>query len=237
MLGMLMRIRFILYAIYAAIMFFVVIAIAAVLSLFMKNKKAFFQSYARFCFRYIFIPPSGVKVRCHGLLNIPSNHPVVFVSNHQSNVDVPLLLAYLPGKFRFIAKKELFAIPLLGWYMRSAGYIQVERGKPSSAYSAIEQAVSAIREGDSLMIFPEGTRSWDGSLGDFKRGSLLAAQLSGAPIIPVAISGSFRIMPRKTLLIRPTEVKISVGDPVFIKDEEESEKKFLEVRAAILRML
>jgi len=152
-------------------------------------------------------------------------------------MDIPILIAYLPTHFRFVAKKELFKIPLFGWGVRQAGHISIDRESILSSYKTLEKIVQMLKAGASVIFFPEGTRSWDGSLGKFKRGSLMAALKSGAPIIPIAISGSYNIMPRDTKLIRPGRVKLSIGKPIYIKDEKEYNRKLEEVREAISKML
>jgi 1-acyl-sn-glycerol-3-phosphate acyltransferase len=121
--------------------------------------------------------------------------------------------------------------------MRQAGYFSIDREVVLSAYKTLEKIVEILNAGESVMIFPEGTRSRDGTLGKFKRGSLMAALKSQAPIIPIAISGSYKIMPRGTWLLKPTTVKLSAGKPIYIKSEEEYDRKVEEVREAIAKML
>jgi len=235
--AMLTRVRSIFFLIYAFAGFVCAVIIAAVMMVFFRDKQAFLQAYGRFCLNYIFIPASGVKVVTHGLADLPRHKALIFVCNHQSNADAPILIANLPVRVVFMAKRELFSIPLLGWYMRAAGHIQIERSKIRSALTAIEQMADVLRNGESVFVFPEGTRSHDGSLGIFKRGGMIAAQMTGAAIVPVALSGSYKIMRRGSLLIRPATVKLSVGEPIYIKDEKEIDEKLKQTRDAIARML
>ncbi|OGC21923.1 hypothetical protein A2291_05825 [candidate division WOR-1 bacterium RIFOXYB2_FULL_42_35] len=180
---------------------------------------------------------SGIKVTVSGLENIPKDKALIIVSNHQGAADILLLLACLPVLFKFAIKKELFGLPAFGWYLKRAGYFSVDRKVVLSAYRTVEQITEILKEGGNVLIFPEGTRSKTGELGRFKRGSLLAALKSGAPIVPIAISGSFNIMPRGTFLIHPHPVKLTVGKPIYIASEEDYDNKVGEVRDSIARML
>lgn len=203
---------------------------------FSRSKIKPFQIAAHLWARFLSLF-SGVKVKVSGLENIPKDFPSIFVSNHQSAADILILLANLPVRFRFAIKKELFKIPIFGWYIRKAGYFPIDREVVLSAYRTLETIIEIIKAGESVLIFPEGTRSKTGKLGKFKRGSLLAALKSGAPIVPVAISGSFNVMPRGTWLIHPGPVKLSIGTPIYIKTEADYDNKVEEVRQAIAKML
>jgi 1-acyl-sn-glycerol-3-phosphate acyltransferase len=195
-----------------------------------------FQTAAHIWARFL-IPFSGVKVKVSGLENIPKNQPVIFAANHQGAADILLVLAFLPTGFRFAIKKELFKIPIFGWYLKKAGYFSVDRATILSAYKIVETVVDFIKQGDSVLIFPEGTRTKTGELGKFKRGSLLAALKSGAPIVPLAISGSYQILKSGSWLFNPCDIKLSVGQPIKITSEEDYDKKVEAVREAIAALL
>lgn len=216
--------------------FFVGSAIALCFYPFVKNKEKLFLRTAHYWARFLLFF-SGVRVSTAGLENIPCNQALILVCNHQGVADIPILLGFLPVLFRFAIKKELFRVPFFGWYLRKAGYFSIDRESFRSAYRALDAIAAIIKAGESVLIFPEGTRSWDGTLGKFKRGSLMAALKSGAPIIPIAISGSYNVLPRGTKLIHPAKVKLSAGAPIYIKTDEEYEGKVAEVRSAIERML
>jgi 1-acyl-sn-glycerol-3-phosphate acyltransferase len=218
------------------ISFFVGTAITLCFVPFSRDKIRTYQSAAHLWARFL-VFFSGVKVTTQGLENIPRDQPSILVSNHQGAADIPVLLAFLPIRFRFAIKKELFSIPFFGWYLKKAGYFSVDREVVLSAYKTLETIVEILKTGESVLIFPEGTRSRDGSLGKLKRGSLMAALNSGAPIIPIAISGSFNVMPRGSKLFRPAKVKLTAGKPIYIKSEEEYDHKVEEVRDAIAKML
>ena len=145
---------------------------------------------------------------------MPKSGGVIFASNHQGALDILIHLAYLPRHFRFVAKSELFKIPIFGWYMSLAGYVPIERDVSKSAHKTIAGAADLLKEGDCILIFPEGTRSKNGELLPFKRGSLMAAFQSGATVVPVAISGSYKMMPKSTYVINRVPVTVNFGQPI-----------------------
>jgi 1-acyl-sn-glycerol-3-phosphate acyltransferase len=160
---------------------------------------------------------SGAKITVSGMDKIPKEGGLIFASNHQGALDILILLAFLPRYFRFVAKSNLFKIPLFGWYMSVAGYVPIEREVSASAHRTIGSVSDVLSSGDCILMFPEGTRSNTGELGDFKRGSLMAAFSSGASVIPVAISGSYKMMPKKTYLINVVPISIKFGQPMSFK--------------------
>ncbi len=161
---------------------------------------------------------AGVKVQVEGLDNINPQEAYVFAANHQSQFDIFTLLGHLPTQFRWLAKKELFRIPIFGAAMKTAGYISIDRSNRREAFKSIDQAATKVREGTSVVIFPEGTRSLDGKLQLFKKGGFHLAIKSKRPIVPVSISGAFAILPKKGFRVRPQLVKVYVGEPVPTKD-------------------
>ncbi len=156
-----------------------------------------------------------VPVRLEGLENIPGGQPCVLVSNHASAADIPILFGSLPIQFRIIAKDSLFHIPILGWCMRLAGYISINRTNPKKAMRSLRKAARQIRDGYPAVVFPEGTRSRTGELQPFKAGAFLLAIESGVPVVPVGISGSFDILVRGSMRIRPdARVAVRIGPPI-----------------------
>jgi 1-acyl-sn-glycerol-3-phosphate acyltransferase len=178
---------------------------------------------------------SGIRVTLTGLERIDPAASYIFMANHQSTYDIPVLLAHLPVQFRWIAKAELFRIPVFGRAMRGAGYISIKRDDRASAFQSLEQAAERMRCGRSVMIFPEGTRSRDGELQSFKKGGFVLAVDSRMPIVPVSISGTFEIMPKNTLMIQRREVLLSITDPIASSDySRETKAELMErVRQAI----
>ena len=157
---------------------------------------------------------SGVRVTVTGIERIDADRSYIFMANHQSNFDIPVLLGHLPVQFRWLAKAELFRIPIFGRAMRGAGYISIDRSDRAAAFASLQQAAEKIRQGVSILIFPEGTRSLDGSLKAFKKGGFVMAIGAGVPIVPVAVRGTYDIMPKHGLLIRPRPVAVDIGEPV-----------------------
>src|SRR4030043_1086961 len=157
---------------------------------------------------------TGTTVKVQGLENIDSIKSYILVANHQSNFDIFAFLGYLPIQFRWIAKAELFRAPFMGWAMSRIGYIAIERESPKKAYRSMLQAAEKVKNGVSVMIFPEGTRSLDGNLQPFKKGLFLIALKSQAPILPITICGTGKIMQKGDWRIYPGNVQIIIDPPV-----------------------
>ena len=152
---------------------------------------------------------AGVRVRIEGLENVPANRPCIFMSNHVSNMDAPVLLPSIPGMTSVFLKKELMSIPLLGTAMRMGKFVPVSRGRSrEEAERSVRAAAEALRSGLNITIFPEGTRSPDGHLLPFKKGAFFLAADTGAPIVPVILSGTTRMMPKGSLKISAGEATV-----------------------------
>ncbi len=170
---------------------------------------------------------SGIKVTITGMENLLTDRPQIFISNHQGIFDIFSIAAYFPVQLKWIAKKELFRIPFLGWSMRAARYISIDREHKRSAIRSIERSVRAINKGFSVVIFPEGTRSLDGELLPFKRGSLILINKAGAPIVPVTISGSSMITSPKRFMIKKNNIHIKIDAPIYTESMSKEERKGL----------
>ncbi len=157
---------------------------------------------------------AGLKLKVTGSENLNVDEPAIYVSNHQSNFDIPLLYAGLPMQFRWMAKQELFRIPLFGTAMKYSGYIPIDRSSRTREIGSPAAAAKRIRHGISVIIFPEGTRSADGTLQPFKKGALLLAAKAGVPIVPMAIHGSHQVQPKGSLRINPTPVQLTIMPPI-----------------------
>jgi len=158
-----------------------------------------------------------VRVKVEGLECIPGKGPYVFMSNHQGSYDIFALLGYFPFQFKYIAKKEIFSIPILGWAMKATGYISIDREGTRDTVKAMNDAAKKIQEGMSVLIFPEGSRSPDGSIQPFKKGGFTLAIKSQVPIVPVAIAGSSGIIPKGRLRVYPGSISLRVDRPVETK--------------------
>ena len=168
-----------------------------------------------------------IKVKVKGLSKIDPSTSYIYMCNHQSNFDIPVLLAYLKVQFRWLAKAELFRIPLFGLAMKRAGYISIDRRDHQSAIASLKKAAKIIREGVSVIIFPEGTRSPDGRISPFKKGGFVLAIDSGVPIVPVILHGTRSIMPKKRLRIVPGTVVMEITDPIVLSGYTRNNKEAL----------
>ena len=157
---------------------------------------------------------SGIQVKINGSHNLPDSRSAVYIANHQSHFDILAMYACLPIQFRWMAKKELFSIPLFGLAMRRCGYISIDRSNRRNAMQSMIAAAQRIKDGTSVIVFPEGTRTTDGKLLPFKKGGFLIALKAQAPLVPVAIIGGFSLLPRGSLLVRPGQIEMTVLPPV-----------------------
>jgi 1-acyl-sn-glycerol-3-phosphate acyltransferase len=173
---------------------------------------------------------AGVRLEIHGRDRIPSHRAVVFMANHQSNCDPPALLANLP-RLLVLAKKEFFRVPILGRAMVACGFIPVDRRNREQALEAVEKGVQALKAGKSFLVYPEGTRSPDGRLQRFKKGVFVMAIKAGAPIVPISVSGSNKIMPKGKFVIRPGRVRITFQEPVATEGSTMEDRQLIIDRA------
>jgi 1-acyl-sn-glycerol-3-phosphate acyltransferase len=157
---------------------------------------------------------AGIEARLVGWEKVPQNRPVVFVSNHQSWFDIFLLAGLIPTQVRFVSKKELMRIPILGRAMLSAGHIFIDRQNRQKAFGAYDDAAEAIRKGMSAIVFPEGTRSRSGEIQPFKKGPFVLAIAAQVPVIPTYCAGTFTLLPKGTIRLTPHPVTAHFGDPI-----------------------
>ena len=157
---------------------------------------------------------AGIRYRVRGREHIPKNRAVVFCSNHESNVDPPVLFQALHKRLHVLFKAELTKIPVLGAVMLGGGFVPVERGRREASMVSIDRAAESIRSGNSFLIFPEGTRSRTAELLPFKKGGFIMAIKAQAPIVPVAVSGGRAAMQKGSWLVRPVMVDVRIGEPV-----------------------
>jgi 1-acyl-sn-glycerol-3-phosphate acyltransferase len=173
---------------------------------------------------------AGVKLQVAGLEKIPKARAVVFMPNHQSNCDPPAVISILPPVL-VLAKKEFFRVPVLGRAITLRGFIPVDRKNRDRAIQAVERAVEKLKAGASFLAYPEGTRSPDGRLQAFKKGVFVMAIKAGAPIVPISVSGSIKIMRKGEMSMHPGTVRITIHDAV------PTEGFTLEERAKVMEMV
>lgn len=190
----------------------------------------------------IWAPPllriTGSEVTPHHREKIDFSQPHIFVSSHQSSLDIAVAFEVLPVPLRFVAKKELHYVPFLGWYMWAMGMIFVDRRRSQKAIASLKRAGELIREGANIIAFPEGTRSPDGRILPLKKGIFVLAIEAGVPIIPMAIEGTRHVMPKNTFQLRPHEIKVRFGDPIPTKDLTYEDREALrkEVQAQLIEL-
>ena len=159
----------------------------------------------------------GVKVMVKGLANVNRSIPRIYMTNHQSYFDILAVLACLPVDFKFILKRELMKIPILGFTMKRARYIPIDRENPRKAIKSMNEAAEKIKNGSSVLIFPEGTRSIDGQIQPFKPGGFHLALKSGCDIIPITIVNSRKIVPKGSLRIEKGSFTMNIHNPIPVK--------------------
>lgn len=164
-----------------------------------------------------FIRIGGWKVHVEGLSHLPAGGAIL-ASNHQSLVDIPLFVAALPREVRFLAKRELGRIPVFGYAMARAGNLFIDREDPRDAVHLVRKATESMDRGQIIVVFPEGTRSRDGTIGDFKPGAFYLARKTGVPLLPVLIDGGQVALPRGSLLFRPATLFMKILPPVKAGD-------------------
>lgn len=157
---------------------------------------------------------AGIRTRVAGREHVPAGQAVVFCSNHESNIDPPILFRALHPRLHVLFKAELRKLPLLGKALQIGGFVPIERTSREQAMAAIDQAAESLRQGNSFLTFPEGTRSRTGALLPFKRGPFLMAIKAQVPIVPVAIQGARASMRKGSRILRPVTVSVRIGEPV-----------------------
>ena len=169
------------------------------------------------------VEKTGSTVNIQGNENIPEG-ACLFISNHQSNFDIPILSGYLDKPIGFIAKKELGKVPILSEWMKRVHCVFLDRQNPRQAIKVLAEAANILKKGNSLVIFPEGTRSKGMEMLEFKKGSLRVAEKAGVPIVPVTISGSYKIFEENGNRIRPAQVNVIVDKPIYLDQLSDEEK-------------
>ena len=195
------------------------LGILSIITVLLLRKPQWAHQYGRL-WAYLILFASGVKITVVGKENLDSIQPCIFAANHASQFDIFALYAAIPVQFRWLAKIELFHIPILGQAMKVIGYIPIDRSDRRAAFKSIDQAARKVRQGTSILIFPEGTRSIDGKLQPFKKGGFVLAIKSGRPLVPISICGSQEILAKKSWMIHPGRITVRFGKPVPTSDTD-----------------
>jgi 1-acyl-sn-glycerol-3-phosphate acyltransferase len=181
---------------------------------------------------------AGIKIEIDGYENIPTGRSCIFMCNHVSNLDPPVVLPLLPGRSSVLLKKELMSIPILGRAMRMGKFVPVSRGhRRDAAQASVEAAVDALRSGLHILVYPEGTRSLDGRLSNFKKGPFFLAKETQAPIIPIALSGTQKMMRKGSNAIMPGLAKVQLLPAIEPSGYETREELMVTVSNAIAEAL
>jgi 1-acyl-sn-glycerol-3-phosphate acyltransferase len=204
--------RTVFYLIPAITLYTIVLGAASIVSSLVDRHGSFAHRCAR-AWSWLILKTTGVRVATEGLDRIKPDTTYVFVSNHQSIYDIPVVFCSLPYQLRIIAKESLARFPVLGWHLRRGGHLFVNRRKPDHA-DILKRWRGLVAEGLSLLIFAEGTRSPDGRVARFKGGSFLLAIEAGLPVVPLAVIGTRQVMPKGRLRTEPADVRLIVHDPI-----------------------
>ncbi len=155
-----------------------------------------------------------LNIKVSGLENIPEDTNVIFTPNHQSYLDVFIMLKYLRTPFRFVIMRDLFKVPVLGPHITRSGFLSLDRKDRKGAIKTIHLIIEMLRKGESFLIFPEGMLTQDGNVGAFGRGTSMIIQRSGKPVVPISIDGTFNVLPKGAWSLSRGEVKIKIGKPI-----------------------
>lgn len=167
----------------------------------------------------------GVEVRASGRDDRIFDEPLVVVANHQSLFDIPVLFCALPEPYGMLAKKGLFDIPFFGRAMHALGCVPIDRSRKEDGYTAIAKAAELVRGGSTIVVFPEGRRSWDGKLLPLKKGPFHLAQMARVPVLPVGIRGTRHVLPRGAAFVKPGIVEVEFGTPIRIGEGSEGREE------------
>src|SRR3954470_5782317 len=203
--------RTVFFLIPAISVYTIVLGSASLLSSVVDRRGNFGHQCAR-AWSWLILKTTGVRVEIDGLERLDRSRSYIFAANHQSIYDIPILFASLPFQLRILAKESLGRIPFMGWHLSRTGHVLVDRSKPGAG--VVKKMARLVAQGHSLIVFPEGTRSTDGSVARFKGGPFVIALQAGLPVVPITIVGSRHVMFRGELMVKPGRVSLIVHDPI-----------------------
>jgi 1-acyl-sn-glycerol-3-phosphate acyltransferase len=204
--------RTVFYLIPAISIYTIVLGTASIASSLFDRRGYFAHGCAR-AWSWLILKTTKVKVSVEGLERLTPGTTYIFVANHQSHYDTPVVFSSLPYQLRIIAKESLARFPVLGWHLKRGGHLFVDRRHPDRA-GILSRWRALVADGLSLIIFAEGTRSWDGRVGRFKAGSFLFAIEAGLPVVPLAVINTRAVMPKGRLRTEPADVRLIIHDPI-----------------------
>jgi 1-acyl-sn-glycerol-3-phosphate acyltransferase len=199
----------------------------------------FFYRFAQKTFRLFFMFYNRLEV--NGMSNVPREGPMIVASNHASFVDPPLIGAVLPMRLRYLSKESLFRVPVLGFLIRTLGAVPVSREDSQRAGAVMKLLLALLKEGESVLLFPEGSRTADGRLKPLEPGVAYLSVKTGIPVLPVYVKGAFEVWPRGRALPRPSKLKLSMSpliypDPDMPNERERREKLMRSLERELLAM-
>jgi len=184
---------------------------------FFEDHEAFSIDLAR-CYAWFAMHFLGLNLTIEGKENLPEKKDnFILLSNHQSHMDIIVLIYALRYKISFIAKQELLKVPILGWTIKNQGHITIDRSDPRKSVSELKRVENLIENGRSVIMFPEGTRTENGQIGEFKKGAFMMAVHTGIPIIPCHIEGTYQYLNKHSLRMRPTKITLKIGKPILVQ--------------------
>jgi len=202
-----------LFLILSAAVYSCVLGLPALIVCLVDRSGRWFSSFQRLWANWL-LRTNGIRLSVQGLESVQKGHSYILISNHVSILDIPGIISAFPFPVRFIAKKSLAWFPIFGWNLYLSKHILIDRESTPSALKSLKKAASLLKSGISIIVFPEGTRSADGQVKEFKRGGFLLGLQSQAPIVPVAISGTYRMLPRASWCFWPGTIEIHVEKPI-----------------------
>ncbi len=191
----------------------VVLGTLSLLSSFFDRSGRIQHNFARL-WSWLILRTSSAPLAVVGLDRVDLAQPAIYAANHSSALDIPVLYVGLPFQFRILAKLELFRLPFLGWHLKRSGQIPIDRTDARHSLRSLSAAAQTVKDGMSLVVFPEGGRSEDGNLQPFLGGTFYLAIKAQVPIVPMAILGAFEALPMNSYVIHPTPFRLIVGDPI-----------------------
>jgi 1-acyl-sn-glycerol-3-phosphate acyltransferase len=203
--------RTVFYLIPAVTVYTIVLGTASLVSTLFDRRGNFGHRCAR-AWSWLILRTTGVHVSVEGLERLDPARSYVFAANHQSIYDIPILFASLPFQLRIISKDSLGRIPFMGWHLRRTGHVLVDRARPGAG--VVKKMARLVKAGHSLIVFPEGTRSIDGSVARFKGGPFMIALQAALPVVPISVIGSRHVMFRGELTVRPGRIRVIVHEPI-----------------------